>query len=270
MAKSGVKMMRLYLHLVGASIRAQMQYRYAFFMNIIGWMMSYAGTAITMWVMLYSFGAIHGWTFWELIFLFALAVLSWGMCILFFFHFRSLDQYIVNGTFDRFLVRPIHPFIHFVAMKFDIGAFGQLLFSVTAVTLAYVRLGLNWTASQWIVFIGALLGGMMIQGGMLVIVSAMAFWTTRSERLYWAVMFPAKSLMNYPLTIYPRLVQWLLTIAVPFAFVNYYPALLLLGKSNIAFPPLLGMFSPLVGAFFFWICFRVWAAGLNRYQSAGS
>lgn len=66
----------MYLYMVGASIRAQMQYRYAFVMNILGWAMTYAGTAITMWVLLYSFGAIEGWTFWELIFLFALAVLS--------------------------------------------------------------------------------------------------------------------------------------------------------------------------------------------------
>ena len=260
----------MYLRMVGASIRAQIQYRYAFFMNILGWAMSYAGTAVTMWVMLHSFESLEGWTLWELIFLFALAVLSWGACVLFFFHFRSLDQYILNGTFDRFLVRPIHPFFHFMAMKFDIGAFGQLLFSIAAVSIAYHQLQLNWTYAQWGVFLGAVIGGTFIQGGILVLISALAFWTTRSERFYWVVMFPAKSMMNYPLTLYPRILQWIVIFVLPFAFVNYLPALLLLGKSHPVFSSYWGSLSAMVGLVFFWICFRIWMLGLDRYKSTGS
>ncbi|MEG6522503.1 ABC transporter permease [Desulfotomaculum sp. 1211_IL3151] len=261
---------RMYLYMVGASIRAQMQYRYAFVMNILGWAMTYAGTAITMWVLLYSFGAIEGWTFWELIFLFALAVLSWGVCMVFFFHFRGLDQYIVNGTFDRFLVRPMHPFFHFMAMKFDVGAFGQFLFSTIAVALAYHHLQMHWPLWKWLVFGGAVVGGTLIQGGLLILISAIAFWTTRSERLYWAVMWPAKSLMNYPLTIYPPGVQWVVTFILPFAFVNYLPSLLLLDKTGGGYAPYWGFLSPVVGPIFFWLCLRFWMHGLNHYKSAGS
>jgi ABC-2 type transport system permease protein len=261
---------RLYFHMVGASIRAQMQYRYAFVMNILGWAMSYAGTAVTMWTVLYQFRTLNGWTFWELLFLFALSVLSWGICILFFFHFRSMDQYILNGTFDRFLVRPIHPFFHFIALKFDVGAFGQLLFSILAVGLSYEKLGLHWGIGKWLVFLGTVIGGTWIQGGLMVLVSAVAFWTTRSERLYWVVIFPAKSMLNYPLSIYPRLFQWFFTLVVPFAFVNYFPALSLLDKVHTRLSFILGISSPLVGAFFFWLCYRIWMMGLNRYKSAGS
>ncbi|WP_134702008.1 ABC transporter permease [Ammoniphilus sp. YIM 78166] len=270
MWQTWVSSYRLYFQMVSASIRAQMQYRYAFFMNILGWAMSYAGTAVTMWVMLHSFQTLEGWTLWELIFLFALAVLSWGVCVLFFFHFRSLDQYIVNGTFDRFLVRPIHPFFHFMAMKFDIGAFGQLLFSVLALGIAYWKLELSWGLEKWAVLCGAIIGGTLIQGGILVLISAMAFWTTRSERFYWVVMFPTKSMMNFPLTLYPRLLQWFFIFIVPFAFVNYLPALFLLEKYHPSYSTFWGTLSPFVGFLFFGGCFRIWMAGLNRYKSTGS
>ncbi|WP_047153466.1 ABC transporter permease [Aneurinibacillus tyrosinisolvens] len=270
MIQSWLKGSRLYFRMVGASIRAQMQYRYAFFMNILGWAMSYAGTAVTMWVMLSSFHSLEGWTLWELIFLFALSVLSWGVCVLFFFHFRSMDQYVLNGTFDRFLVRPIHPFFHFMAMKFDVGAFGQLLFSIAAVALAYVQLHLDWPLWKWAVFLGAVAGGTFIQGGIMVLISAFAFWTTRSERFYWVVVFPAKSMMNYPLTLYPRLLQWIVIFVLPFAFVNYLPALLLLNKNHSAYSPYWGSLSFPVGLLFFGICYMVWMRGLNRYKSTGS
>lgn len=270
MSSAWFKGIKMYLYMVGVSIRAQLQYRYAFVMNILGWAMTYAGTAITMWVLLYSFGAIDGWGFWELLFLFALSVLSWGVCVVFFFHFRTLDQFIVQGTFDRFLVRPIHPFFHFMAIKFDVGAFGQFLFSIIAVILAYNQLGLEWKLWQWLVFLGAVAGGTLIQGGLLVAISALAFWTTRSEQAYWVIMWPAKNLMNYPLSIYPRVIQLLVTFILPFAFVNYLPAMLLLDKTKGIYASYWGIFSLPVGIIFFWLCFRLWVLGLDRYKSTGS
>ncbi|MCR6546868.1 ABC transporter permease [Dehalobacterium formicoaceticum] len=270
MGKSVLRVIKIYFYMVEVSIKAQLQYRYAFVMNILGWMMTYAGSAVTMWVLLYSFGSIKGWVFWELLFLFALSLLSWSMCVIFFFHFRELDQYIIQGTFDRILIRPIHPFLHVMALKFDIGAFGHLLFSIIAMILAYNRLALHWISWQWLVFLGAVVGGTFIQGGMLVLISAVAFWTNRSERLYWAIMWPTKSLMNYPLTIFPRGVQALLIFILPFAFINYLPSLSLLGKLNEGYAPSWGFFSILVGLVFFMVSFQIWKTGLNHYKSAGS
>lgn len=267
---SWLRVAKIYWYMVGASIRAQMQYRYNFFMNIIGWAMNYAGTAVAIWVLLYSFQVIQGWNFWELLFLFALSVLTWGICILFFFHFRSLDQYIVNGTFDRFLVRPLHPFLHFMALKFDVGAFGHLAISIGAFILSYQKLGLSWVLGKWFILGGVLLGGALIQGGMLVLISALAFWTTRSERVFWVVMFPARNLINYPLTIYPPGVQWFMTFLLPFAFINYLPALILLGKHDPSYSSYLGLFSPGIGILFFYLSLQVWLWGLNHYKSTGS
>lgn len=270
MLQSLGRAIKMYFYMIGVSIRTQLQYRYAFVMNILGWAMTYAGNAITMWVLLYSFGAIAGWSFWELLFLFALSILSWGICVIFFFHFRTLDQFIVQGTFDRFLVRPIHPFFHFMTTKFDVGAFGQLLFSIIAVILAYTHLGLHWQIWQWLVFLGAVIGGVLIQGGLLIAISAMAFWTTRSEQFYWTVMWPAKSLINYPLSIFPRAVQFFMMFIIPFAFVNYLPSLLLLGKSSGDFASYWGFFALFVGIVFFWLCYQLWMRGLDHYKGAGS
>nr|WP_309099930.1 ABC-2 family transporter protein [Fredinandcohnia onubensis] len=265
-----IEYVRLYFRLVGAGVRAQMQYRFAFIMRIVGMVAAYTGTAVTMWIMLYQFKELGKWNFYELLFLFALAVLSWGFCIILFFHFRSLDTYIVNGTFDRFLVRPINPFFHFMAMKFDIGAAGQFIFSILVFIWVSNALDIHWQFGKILFLLGAIIGGILVQGGLLVFISAIAFWTTKSERFYWVVMYPARNLTNYPLAIYPKIVQWVTAFVVPFGFVNYFPAAVILDKDTPYFPSYIGYFTPLVGIVFFVIAYYVWMLGLSRYKSAGS
>jgi len=157
-----------------------------------------------------------------------------------------------------------------MAMKFDIGAIGQLLFSICAFILAYLKLSLSWPGWKWVIFGGAVAGGALIQGGIMVLISAIAFWTTRSERVFWVVMFPLRNAINYPLAIFPRVIQMIVTFILPFAFVNYLPALILLNKADSAFPPFIGSLSFFVGIVFFWIAFQVWLKGVDKYNSTGS
>ena len=264
------KYVDLYFKLVSAGIRAQLQYRFAFIMRIVGMITAYTGTAVTMWVMLYKFKALGDWNFYEMLFLYAIAILSWGFCIILFFHFRSLDSYILNGTFDRFLVRPINPFFHFMSMKFDVASFGQFIFSIFVFIWVSIELQLDWSYTKLLFLLASLIGGVLIQGGLLVLISAIAFWTTKSEQFYWVAMYPARNLTNYPLVVYPKVIQWFTAFVIPFGFVNYFPAAVILGKHTPYFPESIGYFSPLVGVLFFIISYFVWMLGLSRYKSAGS
>lgn len=268
--RSALAYIPLYFKLVSAGVRAQLQYRFAFVMRIIGLITAYTGMAITMWVMLYRFDALGGWSFHEMLFLLALAILSWGFCIILFFHFKSLDTYIVNGTFDRFLVRPIHPFFHFMSMKFDVASFGQFIFSIFVFLWVSLALDINWSIGKVLFLIATVIGGVLIQGGMLVIISALAFWTTKSEQFYWVAMMPARNLTNYPLVIYPKLVQMITAFVIPFGFVNYFPSAVILEKETPYFPDYFGYLSPLVGIVFFLLSYWFWMAGLSRYKSTGS
>ncbi|WP_102273524.1 ABC transporter permease [Cytobacillus massiliigabonensis] len=267
---AALKYVNLYFKLVSAGIRAQLQYRFAFIMRIIGLITAYTGTAVTMWVMLYQFQVLGSWNFFEMLFLYAIAILSWGFCVILFLHFRSLDTYILNGTFDRFLVRPINPFFHFMAMKFDMASFGQFIFSLLIFIWVSLELQIEWSSGKVLFLLASIIGGILIQGGMLVLISAISFWTTKSQQFYWVVMYPARNLTNYPLVIYPKIVQWIAAFVVPFGFVNYFPAAVILEKGTPFFPASIGYFSPLVGIVFFIIAYCVWMLGLSRYKSTGS
>jgi ABC-2 type transport system permease protein len=63
----------------------------------------------------------------------------------------------------------------------------------------------------------------------------------------------------------------IVTGLIPVAFMNYYPALVLLDKVNYASPgwPLSYM-SPLVALLLVGIVSFIWQRGLHRYSSSGS
>ncbi|HHW58538.1 MAG TPA: hypothetical protein GXX15_13070 [Clostridia bacterium] len=95
--------------------------------------------------------------------------------------------------------------------------------------------------------------------------ATIAFWFI--DIMSTMVMVPHLSeFAKYPITIYHKAIQILITWIVPFAFTSFYPALYLLDKKIYKTFALL---SPLVAIIAFVIAYTFWNIGLKKYQSAG-
>ncbi len=76
---------------------------------------------------------------------------------------------------------------------------------------------------------------------------------------------------QYPLEMFRRGFRVLVTDLIPFAFLNYYPARWLLGKTIPGDPwYFLSFLSPLVTLALLGIAGVVWQKGIRRYSSTGS
>lgn len=85
------------------------------------------------------------------------------------------------------------------------------------------------------------------------------------------MVYTIKSFVNYPITIFPRALQFFLTFLLPFAFINFYPAAMLLRKEIPAgYPAILPYLPPAVGIVAFVLSIRLWNWGLGHYQGTGS
>ena len=106
---------------------------------------------------------------------------------------------------------------------------------------------------------------------MLVASSVMSFFTVNENPVLDFLLFNVKGFTNYPITIYPKAIQILLTFILPFAFINFYPASLLLGKAvPEGFPAVLPYLTPVVGIICFTLSVLLWNWGLKHYKSTGS
>ena len=66
--------------------------------------------------------------------------------------------------------------------------------------------------------------------------------------------------------IYGKGILWVLTYIIPFALVQYYPLLYVLGRREEVRYALL----PLAAMLFLIPCYLLWRAGVRHYKSSGS
>jgi ABC-2 type transport system permease protein len=96
--------------------------------------------------------------------------------------------------------------------------------------------------------------------------SAVSFW--HEDRMGLAPpVYNVIRFARYPLTIYGRGVQILLTFVLPFAWVAFMPSLWFVGEGATRAWALL---TPVVALLVMGLAYAVWRAGLRRYASTGS
>ena len=259
----------LYWHFIRLRLRERMEYRGAYFLQIwaqaIGWGGDYAVIA----VLLHRFPAVNGWTFPEVVFLFSLELFSYAVgASLVYGAMTQLDTLVVEGALDTYLVRPLDPLAHLAARWYTPGHVAHLVISSAFLVWSVVLLGMAWSVPGALYFLLALAGAACLQAAALIAVGSLSFLWVRASHAF-SLYFAVKSFVSYPATLYGAGVQWLLTLVVPLAFVNFYPAALLLGKDSGVLPSPLLWAAPLVGPCALLAARRAFRSGLGRYQGAG-
>jgi ABC-2 type transport system permease protein len=172
---------------------------------------------------------------------------------------------IQYGDFDRFLVRPINPLFQLLAGGFNEEAVGNFLLGGVLIAATGRALGIFASPFHLIYLAVAVASGAVIFFAINLITGVSAFWIINSIPVMGAV-FENYLFAHYPITIYPRAIRIALTWLIPYAFASFYPASYLLGRDV---GPLVWI-SPLVAVVLLVIGYRLWLAGLRRYDSTGS
>lgn len=83
--------------------------------------------------------------------------------------------------------------------------------------------------------------------------------------------YGGSEMMAYPMHIYPDWLRRTFTYIVPAIFLNYYPALYFLEKTDpLGLPPIFSFFAPLVGGGVLLLALAFWRFGIRHYQSTGT
>jgi viologen exporter family transport system permease protein len=266
-----VETLSLYVRLIGAQLRGQMQYKVSFGLALIG---SFLSCLIEFGVVLVLFGRVPllaGWSIAEVALLYGIAGTAFATAEIFAASLDNFQVHIVLGTFDRVLVRPRGALLQVMSEDFALRRVGRIAQAALVLVIALNWLDVAWTLDRAAVLAMSIVCGTIIYFAIFVLGGTFCFWTVQGKEMTHVVTYGGDQLASYPLDIYQGSVRRFFTFVVPLAFVNYEPALYLLGRPDpLGLPEAAQLMSPLAAGFMVMLAHFGWQQGIRHYQSTGS
>ncbi len=265
-------MLHLYLTLIGARVRAQMQYKVSFWTELVGFGLVTGLEFVSVAILFSRFGSIGGWGIAEVALLYGLTSLSFGLAEMVARGFDSpFERMMQQGAFDTVLTRPLGSFFSILASDFQLLRLGRISQALLVLGYALARLPIAWTPAHLAIVPLSVLSGAAIYSGLTVIGATICFWTIRTPEVINVFTAGGSEAASYPVSIYSGLVRNVFLFVVPIAFANYPAALLLLGRSDpLGLPAWAAWLAPLVAGLFCGAALLFWRYGVSKYQSTGS
>lgn len=258
--------MRLFIVLLKASLKSQAQYKFDFFINILGNILGLLGDFIVVAFILLRFKSIDGWLLHEVALMYAIIEFGFGMYRFIGDGFNHFEQLIIGGKFDGLLIRPASTLLQVMLQKIDFMRLGMVAQAVAVGVWGLQKI--SFTDNSFYFYLPVLLfASVIINIQISIILAAVAFWTGKNEDIIILGHYSTRSAARYPATIYHNIFSQILTFIIPFFSVTYYPLLYFTGKSsNIYYlvAPLLGILAMTP------VCYIMWTSGVKRYSSTGT
>lgn len=256
--------------LVGARIRADWQYRTSFLMFTASqFVAAFLDLAVVL-VLFSSVDRLAGWSVTEVAFLYGISNLGFCLADVFVSEVELVDHHIRQGSFDRFLLRPVGPMLLLWGQEFALRRAGKVLQSVLILGVALTRVAVDWDLGRAAMVVATVAAAFVIFGGIWVITSSIAFWAVEVREVANIFTYGGNFLSHHPLEVFPGWLRRLATV-VPMAFVGYYPAVWILGRQDPHGSPAWFSFAgPLVAVAVALVARAVWSSGIRHYRSTGS
>lgn len=266
-----LRTLRLYGVLMGASLRAEGQYRANLFTAMLGAIAHQTAGFAFVWIIIDKFGALGGWSLPEIAFLYGMRLTAHGLFTFFGSQIIGpFDEIVREGEFDRFLVRPLDPFVQLLTRRTTLLVFGDLAGGTALLTVGTVHVDVDWSPTAVAYLILALAGGAMVEGAVQLAIAGLSFRLLSTQSLRWGMDELFTTFGGYPLKIFPTAVNYGLTFVIPLAFLAYLPATLLLGRTDeLAVNPLIAYVAPLAGVLLICGAHRFWHHQIRYYTSSG-
>jgi len=263
--------LNVYAKLIGAQGRGQASYRMSFWLDLAGTTLLMGADLIAILVIFSRVPSLAGFSLKETIVLFALAATAFSLADLLVGNIERIRAYVRLGTLDTVMIRPLSVLGQLLVLDVGFRRIGRIVYAAAVLGIALWAAGVQWTPAKLALLVIAPLAGAGFFCGFFIATSTVAFWWIESGEIANSFTYGGRDFTSYPITIYSGWFRKIFAFGLGFAFVAYYPGLVLLGKADpLGGPAWLGWLSPLVSAAVLGLSALVWRFGVRHYRSTGS
>jgi ABC-2 type transport system permease protein len=257
---------RLYFRLLGAHLRSLLEYEADFWLMMAGTVLMQVVNVVFLSAIFARVPALHGWSFWAVVAMFAMVAIAEGVGSLFFEGMWHLAWQINQGELDYLLVRPYPVVLQVSSSQIGINGLSNIVTGGLMLGAALSHLGVDWSVGRVVLGLVMFASAVVIKVSINLATNAVSFWLSSPSPLFAMAVHQVGDLARFPLSIYPWALKATLGFALPFAFVSFFPVSFVLGHGSAW----VGLLTPLVAVYCVAVAAWVFSRGLRRYESAGS
>ena len=261
--------LRLYRALISQFFKTVMQSKIDFLMGLFGFFFTQVTGILFLYLVFQQIPDLQGWTLEQLIFIYGFAQLPRGIDHLLTDNIWLVAwRLVINGDFDRYLLRPMNIFFQVIAEKLQPDALGELLVGIILVVYSAINGVVVLDAAHIALFVVSILAGALIYTSIKLLFASLSFWIKRSGP-FLQLAYEMAEFAKYPTEIYAKALRFVITWVIPFAFVAYLPAGYFLGTGagnhmGVVF------IECGIAALFWLLAYAVFRKGIRIYESAGN
>ena len=258
--------MSLYFKFMKIHFKSELQYKLSFALSFISQFIVFFGYYFTIICLFDKFSNIKGFTLYDVLLTFGIIQFGFSFCETFFRGIDTFDDLIVNGTFDRLLLRPQNILLQVFVNEVSFVKASRLIQSIIILVIAIINLEVVWTIDKIFTLIFMLIASVFVFLSIFILAASYCFFTVKGLEVRNVFTDGGKHMAQYPIGIFKKGFVFVFTYIIPYGFVNYYPLLYLLDKQTNK----LFIFSPLITILYLIPSIIIFYKGIKRYSSVGS
>lgn len=252
---------RYFFDAVKVSIKSAMAYKVSFCIQTIFMFINNVFFLIFWAVVFKNTGENTGITFNNILYLWSFSAFSYGIAYFFFAGIQKINEYIITGAMDSFLLQPKNVLLNVATSKCSFSACGDLIYGVV---IGAIASGGDIGKIFLLLLMGAF--GSVFFISTEVICRAISVWIgdiqTIANRYVEMLMI---TFSTYPENIFRTGIKVMLYTVVPVAYLAYLPASIM---EVFDIKKLILIF--IVGCIYMFIAIKVFYKALKSYESGNS
>lgn len=263
-----MKYLKLYCTYAKLSLMSKLVYKANVIIGVIAFLFAEATSLFTLYILVSSVPSIDGYTIYHVGLLFGLTNMAVGIDHLLTDRLWTVAYWEVRmGKLDHIFLRPLPVLFQVIASELQLEALGELIVATALICLCGSNLNITGGAGSILIVILGIICASIIISSFKILVASLAFKFKRSGPLLQFI-YNFSGYTKYPMKIYPKIIQVILTFIIPLGLCLFFPF------ENLFAP----VHNPITLAFemigfttvFAIICISVWNKLVKKYESTGT
>ncbi len=258
--------MNIYFKSLKLHLKSLLEYKASFIISFLSQILVFFSYYFVIVSLFSKFSNVKGFTLYEVLLCFSIIQIGFAFNEIFSRGIDTFENLIINGNFDRILLRPKNILLQAMASDADYVKASRLIQAFIILIIALINLKIKLTLFHIILLLLMIISSIITFFCIFLVSASFCFITIQGLEARNVLTAGGKEIAQYPIGIFKKNIAFIFTFIIPYGLVNYYPLLYFLGRVN----KLSYAFSELLVIFYLIPSIYIFYKGIKRYSSTGS